>query len=434
MADVVLTAYQPLSPGARPAADAPAPIHRHIPGSTLRGALAARWLVEHGFTSSRQAPREEFLDIFERQVRFGPLFAAGSAVVPLSVVRCKYRATEQCSAEWYDQAVAQPPASCQYCGGPLEPGKGDVEFFGSAALGTTVRSSHVALTPEGTAQHGMLFTRDALNPYDAAGHPRTFHGRIHGATGWLLDEHTLFLGGARGTRGEAHYRIVHAEDGPAPTPPDGDHLVLRLIAPGVFVDSAGLPSDSPNTGEIADVLGVSTEVERRWIRRDRVGGWHDATGLPKPEEHVVTAGSTYLLRLGGPPDPAGLRQLRNHGLGLRRTEGFGAVELGPWQMPTPPSEADQHSELRDGDSVSERARHVLELDVSPGWFVGELKHHLLQRDSGSSSKASLLDRPRLRQLTTHQRERLRALLEDTSRQELADVINLLDAHTRGIRS
>jgi CRISPR-associated protein Csx10 len=106
----------------------------------------------------------------------------------------------------------------------------------------------------------------------------------------------------------------------------GRQVVLRLLSPGLFVDAAGRPVADPDPDELHAVLGVAeVQVERHWVRWVQVGGWHVASGLPKPVEHAVSAGSVYLIRCTPAPAEAGLRRLADQGVGLRRAEGFGVL-------------------------------------------------------------------------------------------------------------
>lgn len=428
MPEVTVTAHQPLALGTRPRAGAPAPTHLHIPGSVLRGALAARWIADHNAPIGDEEPPAEFTDLFEGGVRFGPLLSAGTGVVPLSVLRCKYQRDDPCARVFLDEAFVEQPKDCPHCHGPLRRGRGEVESFGDAA--PTVRTTRVALGADETAEEGLLFTRDALRHRDEAGRPVTFTGRIIGGGDWLLGEHALLLGGRRSTSGLATY--LGKPDVPAPPPePTGDRLVLRLETPAVLVDSAGRPATCPDTARLAELLGVNTvQVARRWVRQDRIGGWNAAADLPKPDEHVVTAGSTFLLELGGKPTPDAVHALVEHGIGLRRTEGFGWIQVGAWHPPK--------LSRPDGDSGPNRVALGMSqmlVDI-PGdharWFAGELRSYLAHLSGGGSPHADLLRRPRLRTLDSRQRRLIEALLTGGDRPRIAAVIDTLEARIRGV--
>jgi hypothetical protein len=54
-----------------------------------------------------------------------------------------------------------------------------------------------------------------------------------------------------------------------------------------------------------------------------VGGWHVASGLPKPAELAVAAGSAFIIRTERAVANADIQRLASRGVGLRRHEGFG---------------------------------------------------------------------------------------------------------------
>ena len=89
--------------------------------------------------------------------------------------------------------------------------------------------------------------------------------------------------------------------------------------------------------EVAELLGGPVRIERRWVRTEVVGGWHAASGLPKPADAALVAGSVFVLRPSGAVDAATLAGLVSNGLGLRRVEGFGVVDVNPapWRFPAP---------------------------------------------------------------------------------------------------
>ena len=97
---------------------------------------------------------------------------------------------------------------------------------------------------------------------------------------------------------------------------DDGVLVFVMSSPAIFVDTSGRPTNRPSDDELSTVLGCHAVVLKSWTRWDSVGGWHAASGLPKPTETVVTAGSTYAVQLAD-PSRANLAALMDRGLGLR---------------------------------------------------------------------------------------------------------------------
>jgi CRISPR-associated protein Csx10 len=308
---------QPLSIGTS-AANMRRATQRFVPGSAVRGAYAARWLAEYGDYQASAELRRRFIEIFERVgVRFGPLFADGGRPGSLATLRHKYAVGAECAqASW--NAAADTSAAvlsrCPDCGQPLEPSRGDIDGV------TTTERIRVALDDNETARPGMLFSRESLIT------GTTLTGHITSDDEWLASVDRLRLGGKRSTSGTV---VVTSRTVPHPPLPslhdDGHVVVVCLAGPGIFVDEMGRPLDRPANGELSRLLGVSAAVERAWVRRVRVGGWHLASGLPKPMELAAQPGSTYRISTAEPIPAEGLRRLAVAGLGLRRNEGFGWV-------------------------------------------------------------------------------------------------------------
>ncbi|MFJ4010344.1 type III-B CRISPR module-associated Cmr3 family protein [Streptomyces sp. NPDC090026] len=458
MLDLTVTAHQPLALGVRPTGTAPVPTRRHVPGSVLRGALAAAWIAEHGLpTAAPAAQRREFTALFEADVCYGPLFATGSRIVPLSVLRCKYRrCTTIIDAAFPDGAgmdgtgEEEPSCAC----GPLVPGRGEVEFTGAESRSWVTQSTHLQIDDiHQVAEEGLLFTRRALTHRDAAGAERTFHGRItlgtelpDAAAAWLGRARRLRLGGRRGTSGAVTYTPSPAA---AVAPPATAHrIALRLTAPALLTDPAGLPLDLADPQalraaldqELAPLLGGAqlAGVHRVWARRERVGGWHAASRLPKPVELAVSAGSVLLLDFDQPPAPQGLLALRDRGIGLRRNEGFGALDTATtaWQATEPDLAAAQGADDQDREQDGERGQAPeqaeayarLILDTGHGaWFADHLRPRIQQP---AAQRLGLLERPRLRRLTPYQREELTRMLVTAPADVLDRTVGLLSALNR----
>jgi CRISPR-associated protein Csx10 len=302
----------------------------HIPGAVLRGAFAAAWIRAHGVPARGSAHREEFVELFEGGVRFGPLYAKGGPV-PLSVLQHKYPATADCPFDELDRAVDSSARDvCPECGSPLEQARG----LRREDEPKTVDRVGLRIHPSGVAAHGHLFTQEELKP-------AAFTGEIIGdpAVVARLDElAALRIGGNRATHGWAQAAVRPGAPGDRiQTAADGTTLVLRLASPAVLVDDLGRPVASPCPAELARVLGPRCEITSAWSRWDAVGGWHAASDLPKPTDTVVVAGSTWIVRSadGTPFDPQRVRRLGLRGIGLRRHEGFGHL-TGPVPVRTEP--------------------------------------------------------------------------------------------------
>ncbi|RAY16849.1 hypothetical protein DPM19_01395 [Actinomadura craniellae] len=177
----------------------------HVPGSTLRGALASVWVRDHGPPTAGNPRRDEFIDIFERTVRFGPLFQDGTALVPLSAVFCKYPRTAGCRSWSIDAAVDPGAHLCPHCGQGVETGKGQLTGV------RTQRTLRAGLDERGVPKDGYLFARHELS------RGTTYRGRLVGHHPWLAEERTIWLGGKTSTNGMATVRI-DTEPAPVPVP------------------------------------------------------------------------------------------------------------------------------------------------------------------------------------------------------------------------
>ncbi|WP_369360192.1 type III-B CRISPR module-associated Cmr3 family protein [Streptomyces sp. cg2] len=445
MLEIQVTAHQPLALGVRPVGTAPAPTRLYIPGSVLRGALAAAWIADYGLPTKVPADkRREFIALFEGDVSYGPLFATGSQVVPLSVLRCKYRTCATVVDEAFDKPEGEPTCAC----GPLVPGRGEVEFTKSAARGLVTQSTHLQIDDaRGVAEASLLFTRRALTHRDAEGAERAFHGCItpgselpDRAAGWLAGARRLRLGGRRGTSGAVTYTPRPAIVVP---PVTGRRIALRLTAPAILTDPSGLPLDLADhqsvqaalDDELAPLLGGARviAVERMWSRRERVGGWHAASRLPKPVELAVSAGSVLVLGFDQPPSPDGLVTLMGRGIGLRRNEGFGALETATtaWEQPleSAATTATDQDQAPDAETYARRL-----FDTGHGaWFIDNLRPYVQELAARPDARhVGLLERPRLRRLAPDEREVLTTMLLYAPVEVLDRTLGILAVLVRGL--
>jgi CRISPR-associated protein Csx10 len=363
----------------------------YVPGSVLRGALASVWIGEHGIPDAANRRREEFIALFERDVRYGPLFQDGTSVVPLSAIWCKYPATGACREWSADAAVDGEAGTCPHCGGGTETGRGDVAGV------RTRRVLRTELDGDGRPLDGHLYARHELEAGVA------YRGHLAGDHPWLRETREVWLGGRTSTRGLATVQVSFGSDAvpvvPASARADGA-LVVRLTSPAIIVDDAGRPTLDP-VPEILRVLGMpgsAVEQTRCWTRPVRVGGWHAASGLPKPAEIAMELGSVLVLRFGEEPGAARLQRLAREGIGLRRIEGSGSVELNPapWRRApvgrVPAGEAAAEA----GPSVLAALREhgLLREETTVRWLVSRCRLVLVERerDPGFSVAPLLTER------------------------------------------
>lgn len=343
MSELILSLRQPTQIGDRAREDFVLSTMEHVPGAVVRGAFAAAWLARNGVSAPGTPGRAEFLRLFEGEVRFGPLLSPGTEFLPLSVVTHKYPPQDDCAETEYDRALTEDvPLHCPDCGSPLEQLK--------ALRGDRPpvrRRTSVSVGESGVARRGVLFTRETLE----AG--QEFRGPL------VADDPSLLavlaglgpvrIGGRRTTHGLAEVSI--RDDAGRPPQPavqrrDDGKLVIRLGSPGIFTDSHGRPRRDPDPAELTEVLGTPAHVEAAWARWQQAGGWHVASGLPKPAELAVVAGSTYIISTERAASDAALNSLSRRGLGLRRHEGFGDLAPPPALRPGRRARDEQAREQR----------------------------------------------------------------------------------------
>ncbi|HHG89465.1 MAG TPA: hypothetical protein ENJ90_03160 [Devosia sp.] len=85
--------------------------------------------------------------------------------------------------------------------------------------------------------------------------------------------------------------------------------------------------------------GIEAEISQLSLKLVRHEGWMPRAGLPKPSRLAIGAGSVCVLDC----DPAKVQQILAAGLGLRRAEGFGVVQINS-PFVTAPLSANSHGE------------------------------------------------------------------------------------------
>ncbi|MEO3747198.1 RAMP superfamily CRISPR-associated protein [Plantactinospora sp. B5E13] len=394
--------------------------HPYVPGSVLRGALAAAWITEHGPPGHGNPATDEFRTLFDGHIRYGHLLPDGSHRTPLSVYRCKYPTSDACHDTVVDQAF-ETGDHCPACGMRLEQSRGDLDVPGGLT-----RITRTSIDPTtGRAKDGELYANSAL----PAG--TTLSGLIHGYHPWLAQPRTLWLGGRRTVGGQAELTTTpHHPPAAPPAPEPGQPLVVRLTSPAVFVDPAGRPRLEPEP--TLDLTPGATLLPGAWTRPVTWAGWHAASRLPKPTDLCAEAGSTY--RITGPPDILATlaERLGRDGIGLRRAEGFGSVTIatGPWRPAHPPPQP----ETDGADPLQALHNKLVDLrldDPAWRWLTGALRALQIEqhRTGGAPVHADLLNgllsQPTAADLSGRQRTQLHAALVGLTPATLRDLTTLV---------
>ncbi len=426
---VTLTARSELRLGAGPQSGSHRAGHDHVPGSVLRGALASRWIAEHGLPVPGNPRRSKFLELFEGTVAYGPCLPEGTFIEPLSVLRCKYRPQPHCQTTWIDQASPNSTTNtaCQVCGGVLASGRGGLTH--SPAHRRTRTALNAATTsvdgttyyPE-TAAEGSLFSEDRL-PVGTI-----LHGSIVGASdaaaNWLRNQQVVYVGGSRSTSGHCDVNLDAGAPSVAPARADGAIAVV-LQSPAIFVDNATRPMLDPTRIDWSAEFDCPVRLQRHWSRVATVGGWHAASGLPKPPDRALAAGTVLLFEAGSIPDAR--QAIRRRPVGLRGAEGYGflAVDVAARPQAIQGSAPSAAPDLRRRvTSTLASPRHLNARDRQ--WLAGVLSETATRRFTDPSYRPLLERRARLARLQNRTRELIFWILDNCDADELHKAANEIE--------
>lgn len=350
----------------------------YLPGSSLRGALAAHWRRLGGRVED-PAFRILFL---ENPVKFPNLLPTDDrtvipAVLPLTAMACKgtrgFRTQDGHGVE--DSLVLNlagrllsdfnlgPAWDCPECGQERKPYAG---FWNGAVDGpreysaTMTYQRHTGIDRvTGVAAEAIFYTTQAVAHFRKEKDRDEYHPQYLSGGVWLDDEQegylqslcnsgSVFVGADR-TRGlgeltlelteaakpifdrqawdawdqgfKAKYQRLTGQD-----LPDGRYFSLKLASSAILVDkflcpTAALPLAFPGL-----VSQPVVEVAKNLVVR----GWQSSWGLPKPDDLALATGSIYLWRYDGDDPDSLVRELQRlniEDIGLRQEEGFGRVSI-----------------------------------------------------------------------------------------------------------
>lgn len=383
--------------------------HKYLPSSVIRGGLAARWIAEFGPPTQSNRNRSEFLDIFHGDIRFGPAFAGGTAVEPMSAKVCKYKPKAECHTWAVDLAFGEDKEQCS-CGGPPELGKGRILGM---RLGDRTRT---AIDPDTqTAKDGHLFRRETIPS------GTSFNGYIRGSHSWLdgMSGGSVWFGGKRTVSGRSVFKLDDVDE---PDIPTGNVLVIRFSSPAVLVDDAALPRVNFTTAVAASLLDVhptGVSAVQAWTRLTWVGGWHIASGLPKPQDIAFASGSTLRVDLADPIPPDRLKILYQRGIGVRTEEGYGSFEFVTRAWRPPPAATHEREE-----PTSQLWRRLLGMEYDDRKWAGNLLRDRLRDHQAGHALAEITHR-RLRGWTSEEAEEFRIVAASENASEWSRLATLL---------
>lgn len=290
-----------------------------VPGNTIRGLLASRWLDLGGDPAGGEL-RRLFVD---GEVRFGFGFLDGAEVVPLSAWSCKYEPGFLEDGHGVrDLLLGAGNGRCPGCRRALDRFEG--YWLPETREQVSVKTrliTRTAIDPaRGTARAGQLFSQrvlaegqtfpatieapDDLAPALEALVAEPFTGRIgtggSRGQGWVEVRRTDPAGARRGSARERSERFFTAAGRPV--------LAVTLLTDSLFRDDYLRQATAPRLADL-EPLGVRPEDwephPEAWLDVRRVFGFDGVpVRLPRAYRLAVAAGSVFLFaaREGAKPE------------------------------------------------------------------------------------------------------------------------------------
>jgi len=327
----------------------------HIPGASLRGALADTYLK----TGAQDAGFQHLF--LEEACLFPNLYpcdgTSESAPLPATARACKrYKAKHPESlsdallpTHFQPEDSRKKWESCPECNNVRDRFEGfrvtsDIRRLVRPHTRTVAGTSILRVTQ--TVASGQLFSHMVVEE------GTRFSGRIRLANETLADKlrdllykAPLRVGYGR-TRGMGLLEIESLNESPPPMMPDVSerldkfNTAIRQIAGhGIASRQAALTLDSdvllrdqllrPVTA-IADGRAFGLEgatLERAFVVPALAQGWNAALGMPKPDTPGLGRGSVFLFKLNDGLAEAQLAAMETSGIGERSSEGFGRVRV-----------------------------------------------------------------------------------------------------------
>lgn len=301
--------------------------HSFIPGSSILGCAASRWLARNPVPDPAGHP--EFRKLFlDGTVRWGPAYPSRYQVRYLPIPNSLF--TEKGKDDsYFDLCEADPePNWKQRSGEFVLFNEGEIQVL---APQKSLRLHHQRDRDKGRADEdeGALFSYESLS----AG--QEFQTEVYldqpelaSTVSELLTSGTLRLGRSRsaGYGGGALATLNRVE--PDELDLEQKHLVVTLISDYLGVDEFGAVQPKALEEELRRELGLEAAVQK-FLKFRKTCGYVAAWRMPRPSQTVVAAGSVLKFKCPEGLDSDKVEQLLHHGLGARRTDGFGrfAVNL-----------------------------------------------------------------------------------------------------------
>ncbi|QTA92057.1 type III-D CRISPR-associated RAMP protein Csx10 [Desulfonema magnum] len=350
----------------------------YLPGSTLRGALAAKFFLIRGGPEDKDF-RTLFLDDPPSFPNLLPTDEKGSVlsrVLPMTSISCKRNpgfkegdkhGVRDTLAPNAASRIMQASANedfwkCPECGEDMKPFPGFWNGNLSAPCKfepTILYHRHTGIDRDtGTIAPSIFFVTQEMADFRKDDKSEEYHEQYLSGDMFMNEEQleilktlikdSLFAGADR-TRGLGEIQLSF-EEIPRPEvrlehwnekfkaklkssmgnniPEDalsGLYFSIKLESHAILVDKFLRPHSEIEEFSVSDFKLILKMTKAQTIR-----GWQSAWNLPKPDDLSVAMGSIFLFQYNG-DDPEKLRNLLNElavsGIGLRREEGFGRISV-----------------------------------------------------------------------------------------------------------
>lgn len=310
------------------------PTREFIPGSTLLGMLAARYINIKEFKRDGNAHEDStFLNWFlTGGLSFGNAYIETidkrgdyykNEPIPLSIQQEKDNPTDA-----FDLLLHQTQKQTSMIGGY---GKIESNSLVKQTVKKSLNYHHQHDPKTGTVKEGFFFNYEAIET------GQTFSGDIRGDKEMLsefrdeFNHHRIFhIGRSRNTQyGRVKFELT--SDVIACDLNDRDleikngEVTLTLLSPVLIYNKNGLSTTDDQYLLKSLNIGDNVEIKKAFVKTDDIENYISVWKLRTPSETCFKAGSCFLLSGLKETDKEKLAAIMRTGIGERRKEGFGRV-------------------------------------------------------------------------------------------------------------
>jgi CRISPR-associated protein Csx10 len=339
--------------------------HDYIPGSTIRGVLAQRYLARHGDVANR----DRFQHLFCGSVAFLPAYPVhpntGAAAHPvphsirkykdgdvyLDLARQDYPEDEQLERVrgWAPLEEVQQRGTSNLPSNKLEVAA-DLHYHHARPADRRVQRALGERDPEKESEdvYGLKEPdRGALFTYESVRGGQIFSGALVGSQNDLEAIQMLVVNGETvragrskgaqyGSNGEWEWidaAPVKLEGSLKDQTEEGEsRIIVTLTTPLIGLNEYGHPAPEFSFKELAAELGFPSldlrkNLIKSFVRVDWQGAYLNYQKLPRQQMPALQAGSVFVVELPEPPDAQMLAKAAGRSYGLRTEDGFGRVNL-----------------------------------------------------------------------------------------------------------